>query len=275
MKAERKMSKPYIIADDFAMSKGVNTAIIELCNQRLLSGVSVMVTGGFYQDYLEELKKQQANKIKIGLHLDLTFGKAIYSSRNQILVNEKKIFKNSFLKIFLLSFFKKKDLLRVLYREINQQLKTLSKDLGEVDYIDGHQHIHTIPLVFKITQKLAKKYKISRLRIINENFLTSVDFQNFPSPVSIIKFLVLKFCYLLNCTKTDFYFFSILYSCKVDEKAITKISKLKKDNLEIMVHPGYRDIDLSDINNREYPHLISKYRDIERKQVLALSKIIS
>ena len=144
------MSKPYIIADDFAMSKGVNTAIIELCNQRLLSGVSVMVTGGFYQDYLEELKKQQANKIKIGLHLDLTFGKAIYSSRNQILVNEKKIFKNSFLKIFLLSFFKKKDLLRVLYREINQQLKTLSKDLGEVDYIDGHQHIHTIPLVFKI-----------------------------------------------------------------------------------------------------------------------------
>ena len=60
------MTKPYIIADDFAMSKGVNTAIIELCNQRLLSGVSVMVTGGFYQDYLEELKKQQANKIKIG-----------------------------------------------------------------------------------------------------------------------------------------------------------------------------------------------------------------
>ena len=268
-------NKSYIIADDFAMSKGVSIAILELCNQKLLSGVSVMATGGFYRDYLAELKQQKANNIKIGLHLDLTFGQAQYKGRNQFLVDEKGIFKNGFLKIFLLSFLKRKSLLRVLYREINQQLKTLSRDFGEVDYIDGHQHIHTIPLVFKITQKLAKKYQISRLRIINENFLSSVNWQNFPSPISIIKFLILKFCYLLNRTKTDFYFFSILYSCKIDEKAVTKIANFKKDNLEIMVHPGYSDIDRTDINNREYSHLTSKYRDIEREQVLALSKIIA
>ncbi len=269
------MAKFYIIADDFAMSKGVNIAILELCDQRLLSGISVMATGDFYQDYLAQLKQQKSNNIKIGLHLDLTFGKSKYKGRNQILVNEKGVFKNGFLKIFLLSFFKRKSLVRVLYREVNQQLKTLSNDLGEVDHIDGHQHIHTIPLVFKITQKLAKKYQISRLRIINENFLSSVNWQNFPSPVSIIKFLILKFCYLLNNTKTNFYFFSILYSCKIDKKAVVKIMHLKKDNLEIMTHPGYSDIDRADINNREYPHLTSKYRDIEREQVLALSKIIT
>jgi len=269
------MAKSYIIADDFAMSKGVNTAILELCNQNFLSGVSVMVTGEFYQNYLADLRQQKANNIKIGLHLDLTFGKAKFQGRNQLIAGKNGVFKNSFVKFFLLSFLKKKSLIRVLYREINQQLKTISNDLGKIDYIDGHQHIHTIPLIFKITQKLAKKYQISRLRIINENLLASFDFYNFPSPVSIIKFLVLRFCYLINNKKTDFYFFSILYSCKIDERALTKISRLKKNNLEIMVHPGYSEIDRTDLSNREYPHLTSKYRDIERKQVANLSKIIS
>jgi predicted glycoside hydrolase/deacetylase ChbG (UPF0249 family) len=267
--------KFYIIADDFAMSKGTSIAILELCKQKLLNGVSVMATGGFYQDYFSELKSLKNNNIKIGLHLDLTFGKAKYQSKNQLLVDEKGVFKNSFFKIFLLSFLKKKTFYRVLYREINQQLQTLNKDFGAIDYIDGHQHIHSVPLVFKITQKLAKKYKISRLRIINESFFSSFDFKNLPSPISIIKFSVLKFCYLINQTKAKAYFFSILYSCQIDEKACIKIANLKKENLEIMMHPGYSEIDKFDVNNREYYHLTSKYRDIERQQVLALSKIIS
>ncbi|MES2677736.1 MAG: ChbG/HpnK family deacetylase [Pseudomonadota bacterium] len=262
-----------IIADDFAMSKGVSVAILELCNQKLLSGVSIMPTAGFYQDYLEELKQQKVNNIKFGLHLDLTFGQAQYQNRNQLIVDEKGVFKNSFFKIFLLSFIKRKALVRVFYREINQQLKILTKDLGKLDYIDGHQHIHTVPLVFKITQKLAKKYQIPRLRIINESFFSSVNLHNFPSPIAIIKFLVLKFCYLFNRAKTDFYFFSILYSCKIDQKAVAKIARLKKDNLEIMVHPGYSNIDRDDISNREYSHLTSQYRDIERQQIIALAEL--
>ncbi len=274
MKVKRKMiNKSQIIADDFAMSKGVNQAILELCQQRILNGVSVMVTGGFYKDYLEELKQQKANNIKIGLHLDFTFGQALV--KNKLIVDEKNIFKNGFLKLFLLCFFQKKILLRGLYKEANQQLKTLSKDIGKIDYIDGHQHIHTIPLIFKISQRLAKKYQIPRLRIVNERFLTSVNYQNFPSVISIIKFLVLKFCYLVNCTKSDIYFYSILYSCKIDQKSVAKIVELRKNNLEIMVHPGYSSIDYSDINNREYKHLTSQYRDIERQQVPAISKIIS
>ncbi len=264
-----------VIADDFAMSKGVNTAILELCRKKLLSGVSVMVTGDFYEKYIEELKAQKANDIKIGLHLDLTFGTARCKAGNLLIADGRGLFKNSFFKLFFLCFFKRKALLRVLYKEINMQLKSLMNDIEKIDYIDGHQHIHTIPLVFKITQKLAKKYQISRIRIINENLLSSVDWKNFPSLISIVKFLVLKFCYLINCTKTNIYFFSILYSCKIDEKAITKIAKLKNHQLEIMVHPGYSKIDSSDINNREYPHLTSKYRDIERNQVKFLSKIIS
>lgn len=262
-----------IIADDFGMSKGINTAILELCNQKLLNGVSVMVTGSFYQNDLANLKKQKRNNIKLGLHLDLTFGTGQYKVRNGLIVNDKGIFKNSFLKIFLLSIFRKKTLLLILYREINQQLKILSNDIGDIDYIDGHQHIHTIPLIFQITKKLAKKYQVPRLRIINENFFSSVDFRNFPSPISLIKFVVLKLFYLINHTKTKFYFYSIFYSCRIDAKAVKKISKLPAENIEIMVHPGYSEIDLTDKHNREYQHITSKYRDIERRQIKSLNTI--
>ena len=259
-----------IIADDFGMAQGVNRAIIELCDQKLLNGISIMVTGGFYKNYLPDLSKQKTvNNIKLGLHLDLTFGQAQYRARNNLIVDQKGVFKNGFLKIFLLSIFKPKTILRVLYREINQQIQKITTDLGKIDYLDGHQHIHTIPLIFKITQKLATKYQIPRLRIINENLFTSFDFKNPPSPIALIKFAVLKFCYLINNTKTKFYFYSILYSCKINQKAIAKIAKLKKENIEIMIHPGYSKIDFDDKNNREYRHITSKYRDIERISLVA------
>ena len=257
-----------IMADDFAMSKGVNIAILELSAKKLLNGFSTLVTGGFYDEYLRDLQEQKKNDIKIGLHLDLTFGKARYQRRNSLLVDNEGVFKNSFLKILLLSFFKRRVLIPILYREINQQMKQLSSDIGSIDYLDGHQHIHTIPLAFKITQRLAKKYHIPRLRIINEYFFTSFDYKNPPSIVAIIKFLVLKLCYLANQTKSNIYFYSILYSCKINPKSVDRMRKLPTKYLEIMLHPGYSDIDSTDIHNREYKHLTSKYRDIERMERL-------
>ena len=120
-------------------------------------------------------------------------------------------------------------------------------------------------LIFKITQKLAKKHQIDDLRIINENFFRSFNFKNPASIASIIKFLVLKFCYLANKTKSNNYFYSILYSCKINQKTLDQFIKKNAKNAEIMIHPGFTEIDLQDTKNREYKHLTSKFRDIERQ----------
>ena len=273
---KQKEQEILVIADDFGMSKGVNKAIIELAENGNLGGVSVMTTAKFFEESIAKLAEiRSKNGVKIGLHLDLTYGKGLYKANNSLVKNG--VFKNSFIKIFLMSFFRKTKLKYNLAKEIKAQIKFLKQKIGHVDYIDGHQHIHFIPLVFQIVKRIARAEQVGRIRIINESFLRSFDLKNPPSPIAIIKFLVLEFCFLANKINSSVYFYSILYSCKFDQKSLKNFlrikSELKKSGLEkieLMIHPGYSRIDEADVNNREFRHITSKNRDLEREAAFKL-----
>lgn len=273
MPKAKPRNEQLVIADDFGMSLGVNRAIIELAESGYLSGTSVMITAKFYDQSIAKLAKiRSKNGLKIGLHLDLTYGKICSGSRFGVLSDMDGVFKNSFLQLFLLSFFRKKKLMRALIYEAKAQFNILKKNIGHVDYIDGHQHVHFIPLIFKIVKRLANQQQVNRIRIINEKFTSSFNLKKPPSLIGIIKFLVLKFCFLANKANCEHYFYSILYSCKFDKKSLENFLKLKTKfrNVELMVHPGYSKLDQEDFKNREYRHITSNFRDIERESVIEL-----
>lgn len=258
-----------IIADDFAMSRGVSSTIIELCKKNCLDGVSVMTTTEYYQEYIERLKRQKIENLKIGLHFDLTFGRSNTRTKkkNNLMLDRRYFSENYFFKVLITSIFEKRQLIRFLLKEMDAQITTLYSDVGRVDFINSHQHVHCIPLIFKITQKLAARHKIKQIRIINESFFSSFSIINPIFIAGIFKFLVLKIFYLINKTKSDTYFYSILYSCRMNKLAVKKIAKLPYKNIEVMFHPGDSDADMKDIFNKEIFHLISRYRDTERKQL--------
>ena len=169
------MSTKFIItADDFGISPGVNDAIIKSHNKGSLTHASIMVNMKYFQDAIQK-KKNQAKNLNIGLHLNLTTGKALSDiNKINLLVDDKGYFKHSFVKLLLLPFLKdKKGLQKQIEIEIENQINYCIKNNIKLSHLDSHKHIHTIPWIFEIVIKLSNKYKIPRIRTINENFFNS------------------------------------------------------------------------------------------------------
>jgi hypothetical protein len=106
---------------------------------------SVLVTS----ERFDAIDKSQLPKGVIGLHFDLTFGKAISIGGKSIITDENGNFNKSFAQIMLLCVIKKKEMQALISKEIKAQLQKLKEMFGIISHIDGHQHIHMNPLIFR------------------------------------------------------------------------------------------------------------------------------
>jgi hypothetical protein len=98
-----------ICADDYGIHRSVNDAILILAREKKISAVSVMVKKTSLADalILKDLK------VRIGLHLDISFAEALNSPT-----------------------------------EINSQISDFKELFGKFpDYIDGHKHCHVYPVI--------------------------------------------------------------------------------------------------------------------------------
>lgn len=257
--------KAIIIADDFAMSQGTDSAILELMSQGKVHFTSALVTSSRFKsvtvtDFLHD---------RVGLHLDFTFGKAISIRGKSMLTDESGNFKRSFMQIMFLCIFRKKTMQKLVACEIEAQILKLKEKFPNISHIDGHQHTHMNPLIFAEVQTLAKKYFIPRVRIINEKIFQLKSFHP-TNCVNFAKLLLLRtlafFCDIKPDFKSKTYFVSILHTCKISKDILQKYQIPKKfDTIEIMLHPSDSSPD-ADLN-KEKKHLLSKFRLIEKNSL--------
>lgn len=259
------MTVVIVNADDFGLSKGVNQAIIEMYKEGNLDSASLMVSGEFVEDAVEKVRKNKG--LKVGLHFNLTTGKSILHPISlPLLVDENGVFKNGFVKLLILSIFKRKIFLREVEAEMKAQLEILKTFGIQPSHINGHRHIHYIFGIFTIAKKLADHNKINRVRVINESLFSTLSLA--APPVSgIIKWFVLRFLGFFNGASKikSPYFFSIIHSCRIKNSLFTKIKiPAKYEEIEIMLHPSILRLDIAEKINYEKSHLISDFRAIER-----------
>jgi predicted glycoside hydrolase/deacetylase ChbG (UPF0249 family) len=127
--------RPIIInADDYAMDKGVDTAILALAEKGRISSASAMVLSPGWPEAARAAKDAPA--ISWGLHLDLTSnfinGEARAPSLPLLMARAQA---------------------RLL--DIGSMKKTIGRQLalfeqhwgGPPDFVDGHQHVHQLPVV--------------------------------------------------------------------------------------------------------------------------------
>jgi predicted glycoside hydrolase/deacetylase ChbG (UPF0249 family) len=258
-----------INADDFGISRGVNFAIEKMFQQKKLHSASLIFGCGFFEEAIEIAKRN--NNLSIGLHFNLTSGFSASNHKLPLLTNHLKKFKNGFLKILLLSIFCKKKLEKEIEIELEAQINQLKSRNIKIDHIDGHRHVHFIPLVFNLVVRSAKKHEISVIRFINENIFSTFLIKhpkNFLWNGGLIKWFVLTILALFNKNKINQkeYFFSILYTGLISKALLEKIKIPKKfKQAEIMIHPGNPDIDKNLQNKLEEKyHLFSNNRIIEQ-----------
>lgn len=129
LKIERKFC-----ADDWGMSPSINDSIIDLIERELIYSVSIVVNGEFVDYRLDRLlKAQKENRVKLGLHFNLTYGKKY----------------NSPFAIWLFGVLHLLDI-KYIKRELLDQINLATKMNIRFDLIDGHHHVHLVPFVFRI-----------------------------------------------------------------------------------------------------------------------------
>ena len=259
-----KKNQAIITADDFCISQGVDFTIIHLLENNRLTCASAMACSDRFIDSIKVISEKSLNK-KIGLHLDFTYGKALSINGKSLITDKNSNFNKSFIGILFLCLFLKKQMSLLIESEIKAQVKLLQKYNGCINHIDGHQHIHMIPLIFKYVKKYKKLYSIPRIRFVNEAIF-SKHLINIFNIKNIIKLILLRFLGYFNKYNSDTYFLSIYKTCQITDNFLQKYGNINKKYkyIELMLHPGNSMID-KNIKSKEKSQLTSKYRDIEAK----------
>lgn len=146
------MSRLLINADDFGLHPLINEAVLRCLAERRVNSVSVMTNAGFV-DYsvLEDVQKSGAF---VGVHLAWV--------RSKWLTADYDIFG---WKEFAWKLFSKGAAFQEhLKKEAEAQIRRMSERGIIPDHLDSHQHVHHFPKVWQITEELASRFGIKRVR---------------------------------------------------------------------------------------------------------------
>jgi hypothetical protein len=120
--------------------------------------------------------------------------------------------------------------------------------------------------------KIQQEYEVPRVLVMNENALNTIRQNKSKSWMfdgGLIKYCILRFLTWWNGYKSDVYFYTILFTCKISREQFNNIkipSGFKA--VEIMIHPGKPEID------KQYPeevwddNILSEWRTVELQTLL-------
>ena len=275
----------YICADDYGLCNNTSVHIQKCIDEGVLNKVSIFPNF----DKIDLQKILENKKIRLSLHLNLVEGKCMANADEiSLIADSEGNFKHTFGGLFKLSLLQRKKFEEQIYKEIRAQILFWKKLLpeGVAFCIDGHQHTHMIPAVFKTMVKVLKEENIDAeyIRIPAEPmipFIKTPSLYLTYSGINIIKQWLLKFLWLINKGQAEKYkircahFFGILFSGKMDEKRVNKILPeyvrlAEKDgrDIEVLFHPGYIENgdELKNINFKKF--YLSENRKTEFDSVI-------
>lgn len=231
-----------ICADDYAQNEAISEGILILAKNRKINAISCLVNSPNWQESSRKLKAVQ-NHAYLGLHFNLSFGQAL-SARWQ------KNYSTHFGKLSSLiqqSYLRRLDK-ECIEAEFCAQLDAFRQQLGQdPDFIDGHQHVHQLPLIREV---MLKVYKQRQLAAFFRN--TSNDWRDFlsPKPLAIALLGGFKFKRLLKeqtiQTNSSFSGFYNFVNAKKYRYYFNQFLKLINTEGLIMCHPGVQSRDLND-----------------------------
>ena len=270
------MGKVIFNADDFGISRGVNEAGCQAYHKGILNAASLMVNQK-YAPQAVALAKKMPN-LDLGLHVNLTNEyPAEKPEKIPLLVGQDGKFKNGFLKLLLLSFFKPRQLQQQARFEIEAQILKAKEMGADIKHLDGHRHVQMIPVLFDVFEELRLKYHMPHLRIMNECALLTLKTNKsfgFLLDGALIKYFLLRILTFLNGAKSETYFYTMLYTCKLSRKHFEKVLVPQGfERVEVMIHPNITQIDKQNESEIFDKNVLSIWRDKEFETLLDKSLI--
>ncbi len=262
-----------LCADDYGMTKGVSKAILNLADRQQLSAVGCMTNFKHWPELAKEIAPL-ANKIDIGIHLNLTLGTA--------LDNEAKPFSPASVMVRR-SLFRQIDSAGI-EREINAQCMAFEDHMQcRPDFIDGHQHVHALPVIRQALMKVMNhRYGACKpwLRDPSDNLSSILARKVAVSKALTVKGLAYGFGNLANAagikTNQGFSGFSAFDDAQDFGADFEQFLVGMAEKHLIMCHPGFVDDELRGLDpvvetrKKEYDFLFDgRFEDMcEQKKVI-------
>lgn len=264
--------KLIINADDFGISPGVNAAIVKAFHEGVLNSTSIMMNLEFTREAIALVPSVPG--MDIGLHLNLTNEKALSDPKDiPMLVDESGRFKNGFVMLLVRWVLGASEFRRQVAIEMEAQIQAAKTAGIKLSHIDSHRYVHMIPGVFAVAKQKAAEHKIPRIRIVNENIFRTWKSNHYDVSFlwdgGAIKWAILYVLYLFNRTKSDTYYYSVLYTCKMFKNRIRNMRvPAKFKAVEIPVHPNIGGVDTDKSPYIFDTNVISQNRVEEMKTIM-------
>ena len=198
-------SRPRLHADDLGLSQASNEAILELMEAGQLDGASLLVQGAEVQPAVQRWKDLNATRsdLQLCLHLCLTEGPCSAPADSiPDLVDANGHLILSFGQWLLISLLppghpRRRRVSRQLRAEISAQITCFEQLLGGATplALDGHQHIHLVPLIHDTLLNLAEEKGITWMRSTAEPLPTGLPLSSWRAAIrsaGLLKWAVLQ-----------------------------------------------------------------------------------
>lgn len=235
------MRQLIVNADDFGLHELINEGIEESHAAGCVSSTTIMAGGSAFQHAVGLAKKYP--KLGVGVHLALVGGSPVARGNIHTLLTSNGMFFPSyreFIQRYILGRISKEH----IEYEIWCQMQKVAGSGIKITHIDSHQHLHTLPGIPEIICRIAKEFKISKVRIPAEPFCFWGPEK--PGMKRLCARTVLSGCSRLaehQYQRQGFYypqhFYGMLAGGAMSQAVMQYlIVNLPKGVSEIMVHPG-------------------------------------
>jgi predicted glycoside hydrolase/deacetylase ChbG (UPF0249 family) len=154
-------------------------------------------------------------------------------------------------------------------REFRAQVERVQGAGIHPSHIDSEKHIHLIRPLFRIVLKLAKEYKISKIRFIQEYCVSSRPGQVFKSMFISLSSTSMKKKMVQEGVRSPDNFYGVCDSGRLTAAKLRRaLQKAKEGVTEIMVHPGFITQEMIELEKQIGPYYINKYREKELNALL-------
>tara|TARA_Y100001958_G_C21188513_1_gene517143 strand:+ start:512 stop:1351 length:840 start_codon:yes stop_codon:yes gene_type:complete len=272
--------KLYIIADDFGIAENVNSAIVSLLNKKSITHTSAIVCGPSINHAIKMLDKRFFKRV--GLHLCLDSEKPISNVDDIPSLIDKKTNKFFSRGKFILKALSGSINKHELEKEICLQIEKLLSFGIKPHHIDGHGHLHVLPIVSKLLKNISIKYGINKIRKPLEHNLFASMFDNINRSILAIGisfFAYWSFKRHLKDLNTSDYFKGLINSGNISDEVLIKLinecNDCKDSSFELMCHPGFNDKNKYSFWNlnwqKEYDALIKLGEHISKNNHIKLA----
>src|SRR5207244_2670612 len=139
-----------VTADDVGLDRGMTAGAIRAHREGVVTACSVVANGREFDDAVSRLR--DVPSLQVGVHLALVEERALISGAPM-----------------------PRDYIRFLLRrrgdvepELRAQIERVLATGLKITHLNGHQHLHMLPRVRRVVERLARQYGIGYVRVVND-----------------------------------------------------------------------------------------------------------